>query len=84
MITTLLHKIIVLNRGWMKRQVILIIFPKGIRQMIRKITAYQEGQFKQAHKGHIAFPLHSEKSPARPMLFYSTNYEHQLLVQFVV
>ncbi len=28
--------------------------------------------------------LHSEKSPARPMLFYSTNYWHQFWVQFVV
>ncbi len=26
----------------------------------------------------------SEKSPARPMLFYSTNYWHQFWVQFVV
>ncbi len=28
------------------------------------------------------FP-HSEKSPVRPMLFYSTNYWHQFWVQFV-
>ncbi len=30
--------------------------------------------------GHwwVSYPfLHSEKSPARPMLFYSTNYWHQ-------
>ncbi len=28
--------------------------------------------------------IHSEKSPARPMLFYSTNYWQQFWVQFVV
>ncbi len=28
--------------------------------------------------------LHSEKSPARPMLFYNTNYWQQFWVQFVV
>ncbi len=28
--------------------------------------------------------LHSEKSPVRPMLFYSTNYWHQFWVQFMV
>ncbi len=34
---------------------------------------------------HASFKLlHSEKSPARPMLFYSTNYWHHFWVQFVV
>ncbi len=33
---------------------------------------------------YVSDDLHSEKSPARPMLFYSTNYWHQFCVQFVV
>ncbi len=32
----------------------------------------------------IILYVHSEKSPARPMLFYSTNYWYQLWEQFVV
>ncbi len=33
---------------------------------------------------HIILHVHSEKSPGRPMLFYSTSYWHQFWVQFVV
>ncbi len=32
----------------------------------------------------ICTKLHSEKSPVRPMLFYSTNYWQQFWVQFIV
>ncbi len=34
--------------------------------------------------GYMSMLMHSDKSPARPMLFDSTNYWQQFLVQFVV
>ncbi len=36
------------------------------------------------HEWANQFSVHSEKSPARPMLFYSTNYWQQFWVRFVV
>ncbi len=39
---------------------------------------------KKEDKSDFISCMHSEKSPARPMLFYSTNYWQQFRVQFVV
>ncbi len=56
---------------------------------IRKILFYKYIQ--SLHNNMSLIPAsymngdtHSEKSPARPMLFYSTDYWQQFRVQFVV
>ncbi len=41
-------------------------------------------QWESLLSGMYLLHTHSEKSPTRPMLFYSTNYWHQFWVQFVV